>query len=1103
MTTTDDILQRNADTALTILLNAQKAARKRESERRGEKKEKKTTTKKDDHLYRQLKITHSEKTVILSKFITMKNWDPDEFYYSIICEFPRENLRGGQIDMLRNISDSAPFNNLASLTFGDSMLHQMGTGGGKSIIFGYLITLFSKLFVSSKVTHEQYARSGMGNLARPQSKCVIICVPTIALAHEVYNKIYTTWMEYSRAAIGLFESGSGEPDLRTLLRLPEFRWYYDAQDKAHDTPLPSTMVKIIAGSTGKCDLFVNARSNRDADGRTTGVGKYLPALAIVTTYEQLLMLLLKSNKKHPAIGERLLRHLIGCVIFDECHYITESDRPAALSILVWLRIYNIYTNFLTATVTESLSSKLEHLGVTMHNYETQRIHPRVSVDFLPYDSETGLVFAAAELGFNAYITALVTGMRSRTAIFIENKLILKITVCILYHYIYITRKGLFPNQGVPLNNGLITTLITFARNDLSIQRDTKQYGLFVDEDITIPYNVALISLWSCGIILVTADISPLMRKQLAFVLSDTRVPLGVIFATSALAEGVNLPHIRFLFILTISYRNNKTLLSTVKVLQILGRHDREDVGGFIGIPPLSVHKNEYEPVPASVFFADIFGAGVEVGSIKNVCDMCEISFPAFDTIAFTARDVKYMHPSCPDEHVDIYLRSIPQLNGFMAIPYYACNRMMTVPGFYIVDDKVIPCLQMRIMKLFRRGSVFNLTVLAAGEIACNILATLPCFSQIAIIMLLFGLRQYPPMKLGMKAKQHIEFLKFAEQREKRLSQSIIFSNLLTSVFTAIHEIAKSQKSLERSVKQNGWTISQYTTVRNLLSVIAVFVTELTITPHNWDGVVTEWMVYSSMFANFFANFDAFLDILVDEPYLPIARAQADLLLNVGNECPSENVNCKRFAGLVLDNVGRFMLSCEAKLCMFCGNYIQNISPCTPPLYDLELDGSRKRTPHFLMENRVLTLLTLSASIIYKAYDLKKDKEDITFAEQRTKFANPRSVSYGKDVHIRFDFAKQEYDMMLYDKALEQVNKEDAEELLKVGGKLSEEEERNRMNTRRERINDIKAQELRKNPEPKTVIRPFTLDIAQRILASPITPLDRLTEFKGMMSSGSS
>jgi superfamily II RNA helicase len=45
---------------------------------------------------------------------------------------------------------------------------------------------------------------------------------------------------------------------------------------------------------------------------------------------------------------------IGCVVFDECHYITESDRVSAYSAYVCCTVHDIFTVFMSATIPQRL-----------------------------------------------------------------------------------------------------------------------------------------------------------------------------------------------------------------------------------------------------------------------------------------------------------------------------------------------------------------------------------------------------------------------------------------------------------------------------------------------------------------------------------------------------------------------------------------------------------------------------------------------------------------------------------------------------------------------------------------------------------------------------
>jgi hypothetical protein len=1055
----------------------------------------------------QMHIDTSSKTIKLLDFLSPQKWNLVRFYGDFICEFPLDQLRDTQRSMLEIFGDTVTTVQIPNLRFCHSAVHVMGTGGGKTVLVGYAATHFARTFTSYRLKPEHYAALKLKPLHRPQSKCVIVCVPTIALAHEVYTKQYAVWLDYAKAALGLITCGSFEKEAEALIYLPEFRWYYEARDAGRTNPLPSTMVKIIAGSTGKSDFFVNAKSNRDAaHDADDAPGRYAPALLIVATYEQLLLLLLKANKTHPAIGGRKLYQLIGCVIFDECHYITESDRSAALAILIWLRIYDICTNFLTATTTERFIAKVESLGVAVHRHETVRRCPRVSINAAPFATEEDLIYGAAEFGFGAYLTAVVTAMRSRTAIFIENKLLLKIALTVMHYYIFVARSGLVAGQGVPIKHHMVEVLLELARHDLSIQSDTREYGAFIARHITTKFSTVIVDMWSIGVVLVTADLSSLIRRHLSRMLSDPRVPLALVLATSALAEGVNIAHVRMLAIFTVAYQGRKILLTSVKVLQMLGRHDREDVGGVVCTPPEDTHGNDFEPMPSSVFFADILGGGIDVQMLNSVIQLSGMNFTQETQAAFDAQDVQMMYRACPEELIPRWLACVPQMTGYVRIPYYACNRLMSIPGFSVTRESVTPCLLLRVMKLFRQGRSFNMTVFAASETACSVLAGLPCFAQIAIIVVMLQLRQYPPSAKSIRAQQHKEFIKFAEARRADITSSVAFNNLYTHVKLAIDQIVTAQRNMKQRLEQDGWVITRYTASPDVLMALAVFVTDLTLAPCNWDGIVTEWAVGNSMFGGFFGNVDTLIDVLVDQPYLPVARAQAELCLGVARDCPPEAPVCTPFSELVLDATGRLHIACLLDFTVLCGNVIKKPRPYTSPFQTLNFGAHNRHAPYALLENRVLSLLVAAAVVIHQAFLMKRDKEEITFGEVRARFATQGSAVYASDVHMRTDFVECERVRLVRAAVERQVRgrrltaqREWEQEHGPAPAPTEEEQQADAAELEVEIQHAVDA-ELEKSPNMKTITRPLTLDFGKRIIISPVRPRDMVIQFRGMMPS---
>jgi hypothetical protein len=138
--------------------------------------------------------------------------------------------------------------------------------------------------------------------------------------------------------------------------------------------------------------------------------------------------------------------------------------------------------------------------------------------------------------------------------------------------------------------------------------------------------------------------------------------------------------------------------------------------------------------------------------------------------------------------------------------------------------------------------------------------------------------------------------------------------------------------------------------------------------------------------------------------------------------------------------------------------------------------------------------------------MKKDMEEITFGEVRTRFASPGSAVYAADVHLRADFMASEQGRLMHDEAERQVRSQRLAMQLEGRQRTGPIRRSPRTNSRRRRlqleaeIQQAAEAELQKSPKMKTVVRPFTLDLGKRIAVSPMWQLDGVIQFRGMMPS---
>lgn len=163
------------------------------------------------------------------------------------------------------------------------------------------------------------------------------------------------------------------------------------------------------------------------------------------------------------------------------------------------------------------------------------------------------------------------------AVFIENKVTLKILLCALYHEISRVSPVLLSGVDPHAKHSRYVYLSQAMSIDPAVLCDDTAYGQFVNPAYTVRFEKAYRQLAVWGVLMVTADFGSLTRRNLTAILSTPEIPCSVVLTTSALAEGVNMCYLRTAYIAVLS-RKNGCGTSLVKIVQELGRQDRRTQG---------------------------------------------------------------------------------------------------------------------------------------------------------------------------------------------------------------------------------------------------------------------------------------------------------------------------------------------------------------------------------------------------------------------------------------------------------------------------------------------------------------------------------------------
>lgn len=934
-------------------------------------------------------------------------WNPLEFFLNTIWEHAGRGVQPfeHQLDMLGELTNLEHHMMTEHFTSG-SVCFNASTGAGKSIVMEYALFLAF-----------QYGRDRSCCVQGARTYTTILAYPTTMLCQESFTRISLAYTNYTYAYTSLVYDTNGVLDLSRARKLPEGR---------HTKDIDKGMVvfphnKMVAGSVGKANLYINRKAvdNFQGDpGREKIVNGYF------ATYEQALTLFHNFRISQRGWSRRqmddsvadedpdteVMRNVV-CVCIDEAHYLTNSDRTSALALALWCKRLDFPVIFTTGTYTGELDSWMQHYHIRTINVRVHRPIPHAGLILDGFATEFDLLYGMVDVLFGAYLTAVRSNYKVRTALFIENKILLKILLTMLCHRVRQRAPALLEGRRLEFTEPMYEHLRAAIARDVYLQADTTRYGALVDPvTYTMEFAGVLIEAANLGILLIMADCSSNVKHLLSSIASNKRCRFTIVLATTAIGEGCNLVNIGILLFATTLGQprqdgSRRSLVPSVKAMQVVGRAGREGKGDIVLVMPESQCRLEvYNMLPILILY-DIIGYSQRLADVQLIWVENGMNYVIITFTTFTTFNLRWIYDEAGDDVLEDFQTRIPVITGYEYIPYYAMDMIFRIPAFRIRDNAGIPmiepCFMTRILRLFHDNNHhhFNLCVFALGKKEIKLLMQLPCVVVLGIIVLYLGFRPWFAQPNSLKEKKSLLFNQFIAEKETSLANRPGLSELRQEIQRCLSAIGKHLKDcyhVPENWPSNDWQIYPWLPQKKMLTAIPIFLTEIAVATCSWDVICAEYSIYDDTFAGFMGKFDLLMNIAVEPTHvLPYRDAQIELSNKWSNAYEGEDVQDIMEANELNKTI---LASDDYVMSVYSENHIDRVWGMSVPenkrLFGTGLlvrEREVAQRAQNIAENAILRLIIYTSHHIARSFQFLEKTTTTTFSDVRQSFARPTQI----------------------------------------------------------------------------------------------------------------
>jgi hypothetical protein len=569
-------------------------------------------------------------------------------------------------------------------------------------------------------------------------------------------------------------------------------------------------------------------------------------------------------------------------------------------------------------------------------------------------------------------------------VFVENKIVLKVMICALYTVIQAAGTDSHLPIVQPIIQDNYYQLYAMSKLDAQLNCDDTPYGVAISRQWTVPFNTACNWLSERGIHLMTADLGTNVRRVQSRIYSYRGQQYCLVFATSALAEGVNLAGLRTV-IITSAQTGETIWLSHTKVLQMLGRVDREDLGGIAYIPSPGTLRSVQQPLSGAALTVDLLGRGVTSAQYDDLSVIAGHDAFLRGSRLFTERD---MHTVLGSERlVEILYPRLKHYRVGGAVPFYTNGTVRELPAILrLKKENCVLTTMAKLVRFLATDEWFPLHVFTFDDVIVGMLSNLPPAAAILIVLVVSrksNTATQPEVKLA-RAKRLRQFTKAQQVLLGNGPESRQFWASIHNVITAIHK--QAMRPTAKDVKCAGYSVGIHEASADEILAQSVYVTASLHCVHDWERVSGEWATYSDTFRGMPMLFDYVVGALLENPQLPYMRAQRHFFRF--NPIPQ-----LRVTGIINDFYSPELL------------YDAMYHPASDHLYGYEIrpqpaSVSTGDAPHLVpgcvIENHVLILLVVVAKRIDK---FLRTEAEIGFGQARRALADASDRAYGERIDL--------------------------------------------------------------------------------------------------------
>jgi hypothetical protein len=789
----------------------------------------------------------------------------------------------------------------------------------------------------------------------------LIVTPTIALAVEFYSTIrrmYGNYYDIANANTDLF------PRFKQIL--PPVRYV----KRRNNTSSVCYPCKLVAGTSGSLNIFC------DKPDDTTGAaptGTAIYASTIVMTQELYERFTLIFNTPPRPFMTQPVKNFIGIVLIDEIHTVLVGRYAIRVALQRTKMIAKTVIG-LTGTLPPSFTKRT---GIKTIEIAERRRNPRILFPLPAFPQPSDAMQIAIDSSWLGYMQALTTAHEKRTAVFVENKYHLKVTLCVLVDMIQkrIKQFGLFASGEIPeILLGIYGELQTAITTDPVICRDVTKYGLVDGRQSGFTFREAY--LWAAlrGILLITADMGTYIRKIITTILTAPGIPWAIVLATSAIAEGTNMSQLRTV-VVTSQERTDDRNLPFYKAGQMIGRGDREDVGGFAFGPMAKQLTTREQPVNQFLLHLWIASRPVALTEFVGLIITPEnptIQIRGYDCLK--ASDLTGIGiPQDRHEEIRAILKQECSVRGLEKIAYQGASGLRSAPMLIISPknmqrpvDMIETCAYGQLIRLFAHEDTFNFGVLLIDNVVAGSIAQLPMLAQLCVISL--ALTITGGKTLAMRAPVVCQAYEvFIAQRIADMQRYPDFWALSQVIKRIISAILGTRAQNAAMMHDQGFQHeAPLVYCDNEPDGWGVFVVELLLATNHWSKISTTWAIYRGSLGSVWDHVFMLHEIFHRNKKLPV-HDQTLLLMRYIEQRPDLNIK------LVMPAEHFTLATAIYALGAYAPNRPCGMNLAPKPLIVNPFKMQRLMMKEALVDNLLLTLLTFTCSCLTIFYDVTDTK----------------------------------------------------------------------------------------------------------------------------------